>query len=105
MLLMIIVCILQQKEPTTVGLKPPTFRWTAERANRLRPGTSTKENCTTFIKFIVWNKIFTYVRFPPHYRISQELTSKTLDCWILIVLANDTTAQFNKERYIKSFVK
>ena len=26
MLLMIIVCILQQKEPTTVGLKPPTFR-------------------------------------------------------------------------------
>ena len=26
MLLMIIVCILQQKEPSTGGIKPPTFR-------------------------------------------------------------------------------
>ena len=44
LLLMIIVCGSEQKEPTLGGLEPPTLRLTAERANRLRYGNFNEGN-------------------------------------------------------------
>ena len=67
MLFMIIFCGSKQKEPSPGGLEPPTFRLTAERANRLRHGNFHKVPILS--NLIVWFKIFTYVRFPLHYLI------------------------------------
>ena len=75
MLFMIIFCGSKQKEPSPGGLEPPTFRLTAERANRLRHGDF--HEVPFLSNLIVWIKIFTYVRFPLQIlSSSQELTCK-----------------------------
>ena len=66
-LLMIFFLRIRTRKRSPGGHQPPTFRLTAERANRLLHGDF---HVLQFLSnLIVWIKIFTYIRFQPHYRI------------------------------------
>ena len=77
MLVKIIFCGSEQKEPRATN--DATFRLTVEGFNRLRHANFHEGKLYNFffIKFNCLDQTFTNVRFPLHYRISQELTSKT----------------------------
>ena len=88
MLFVIIFCGPERKEPSPGGLEPPTFRLTAERANQCRHGDLHEPTI-----FIIFNCVV-----PIFHLRKISSCAKDQGSWILIVLANDAKAQFNKER-------
>ena len=86
------------KEPSPGGLEPSTFRLTAERANQLRHGDL--HDPTIFIIFNCVIPIFHLRKIAAtlSHLVRKEWQAKDQRSWILIDLANDATAQFNKER-------